>query len=120
MDGTTPLKVASIRVEGAPNTRRSFLTSLVEPFIPTQSDPVTLHSVLESTRQISQRLYEADIFQSVEAKIEKCRDTLASNGDVDLVFKTREKGRLFLKTSTEVGNGEGNAVSSSFSSFNIV
>jgi outer membrane protein insertion porin family len=32
------------------------------------------------------------------------------NGDVDVIFTTREKGRLYLNTS-EVGNGEGSAVS---------
>jgi len=35
---------------------------------------------------------------------------MANTGDVDVVFRTREKGRYFLKTTTEMGNGEGNAV----------
>lgn len=35
---------------------------------------------------------------------------MTSDGDVDVVFKAREKGRYFVKTATEMGNGEGNAV----------
>jgi len=115
---STPLHIASVRVEGAIHTRRSFLNALVEPHVlplalpgsPTHS---TLESVLHTTRRISHLLQETDIFQSVEARIERSRSALAKEGDVNVVFKTREKGRLFLNTSTEVGNGEGNAVSSS-------
>lgn len=36
---------------------------------------------------------------------------MSKGEDVDVIFKTREKGRYFIKTSTEMGNGEGNAVS---------
>lgn len=36
---------------------------------------------------------------------------LASPEDVDILITTREKGRFFLKTSTELGNNEGSAVS---------
>jgi len=50
------------------------------------------------------------VFQAVEAKIERSRDVMASDEDVDVVFKTREKGRYFVKTATEMGNEEGNAV----------
>ena len=105
---STPLRIASVRVDGTPNTRRSFLSSLIRPQLP--SAHPTLESVLHTTRQITQSLHESDIFQSVEAKIENSRDALARDGDVDIIFKTREKGRFFLNTSTEVGNGEGNAV----------
>jgi outer membrane protein insertion porin family len=122
---SVPLRIASIRVDGAINTRRSFLSSLIkfhiqDPSLPTfPHNHPTLESVLLTTRRISHILQETDIFQSVEAKIEKSSGALAEEGDVDIVFKTREKGRFFLNTSTEVGNGEGNAVSS-FSSKSLV
>jgi outer membrane protein insertion porin family len=97
-------------VEGASNTRPAFLKALVAPLVLSQ-DNATLQSVIRATKAISQRLNETDIFQSVEAKIDRSQNALARDGDVDIVFKTRERGRLFLNTSTEVGNGEGNAVS---------
>jgi outer membrane protein insertion porin family len=55
-------------------------------------------------------LQETDVFKSVEASLERSRDLMAQDIDVDVVFKTREKSRFYLKTATEVGNGEGSAV----------
>lgn len=52
------------------------------------------------------------MFHSIEARIERAQDVLSQEGDVDIVFKAREKGRFFLNTSTELGNEEGTAVSS--------
>lgn len=101
-----------MRVEGALNTRRSFLNLLINPFLSAPDDEgYNLKSVLRTTQAISHMLQEADIFQSVEAKIEKSRNLLSREGDVDVIFKTREKGRFFINTATELGNGEGNAVS---------
>jgi outer membrane protein insertion porin family len=40
---------------------------------------------------------------------------MSKGEDVDVIFKTREKGRYFIKTATEMGNGEGNAVSKQIS-----
>lgn len=45
-------------------------------------------------------------------KVEAAREPLAHSNDVDLVFTTKERGRLYLNSSTELGNNEGNAVSS--------
>ncbi|KAI0938849.1 hypothetical protein AcV5_000440 [Taiwanofungus camphoratus] len=111
---STPLRIASIRVEGAVKTRRSFLGSIVTPFLPASSSPFaasesTLESVLHTTRHVGSLLQETDLFQSVEAKLESSRDIFAQEGDVDIVFKTREKGRFYLNTSTQVGNNEGGA-----------
>jgi hypothetical protein len=42
--------------------------------------------------------------------LERPRDPLARPGDVDLVFKNKERGRLYASSSTELGNNEGSAV----------
>lgn len=39
---------------------------------------------------------------------------MAAPNDVDVIFTTKERGKYFLKTSTEVGNNEGNAVRTSW------
>lgn len=114
---TTPLRIASVRVEGAVKTRKSFLATLVTPFLPQSATPfdetkTTLGDVLHTTRHIGNLLQETEIFQAVEAKLETSRDPLAQAGDVDIVFKTREKGRFYLNTSTQLGNNEGGAVCS--------
>lgn len=104
----TPLsqhaRIATVRIEGATNTRRSFLASLIHPHL-LDSTP-TFDSVLRTTRHIGHFLVQTDIFKSVNARIEPA----ARPGDVDVVFTAPERSRFFLKTSTEVGNSEGTAV----------
>ncbi|KZT22770.1 hypothetical protein NEOLEDRAFT_1137574 [Neolentinus lepideus HHB14362 ss-1] len=105
----TPVRIASVRVEGAPHTRSSFLGFLINPLLPPVTSDSTLESVLHTTRRISHILQDSDIFSHIEAKLDASRDPLATNGDVDVILKTREKGRFYAKTSTEFGNNEGGA-----------
>ncbi|KAF8340133.1 surface antigen-domain-containing protein [Amanita rubescens] len=102
-----PLRIADVRVEGALNTRQSFLSSLINPVLSKPAN--TLGDVLHTTRHISHLLNKADIFKHVEAKLERSSSDLANPYDVDVVFKTREHGRYYLNTSTELGNNEGSA-----------
>ncbi|KAI0353404.1 hypothetical protein OH77DRAFT_628273 [Trametes cingulata] len=107
---STPLHIASVRVRGATRTRDSFLGSIIEPVLQAPDEKgATLESVLRKTKQIKGLLEETDIFNQVEAVIDRSRDPLAHPEDVDVVFLTREKGRLYLNTSTQVGNNEGGA-----------
>jgi hypothetical protein len=80
------------------------------PNPPSAFQPNTLEDVLHATRRISNILQKTDIFTSIEAHLERPRDPLARPGDVDLVFKTKERGRLYASSSTELGNNEGSAV----------
>lgn len=111
-NSSTPLHIASVRIEGADRTRESFLGSIVrhhagEPFT---QDESTLQSVLLKARNIGHTLQETGLFHYVNATLEPTREVTAPVNDVDLVFKTKEKGRLQFKTSTEFGNQEGSAV----------
>jgi outer membrane protein insertion porin family len=113
----TPMNISAVRVEGATHTRKSFLGAIVAPALSTGKD-TTFEQVLHNTRIIAHALKKTDIFTSVEAHIDCPRDSLASPGDVDVVFKTRERGRWYVSSATEVGNNEGSAVRlSSFSFF---
>ncbi|KAJ8086177.1 hypothetical protein PM082_005000 [Marasmius tenuissimus] len=104
-----PLRIADVRVEGAHTTRRSFLGFLINPLLSTTPNSGDLAAILHTTRSIGDVLKRTDVFHAVEARLERAKDALSSPEAVDLVFKTREKGRFFLKTSTELGNNEGNA-----------
>ncbi|PPQ85020.1 hypothetical protein CVT25_010409 [Psilocybe cyanescens] len=104
----TPMNVSAVRIEGATHTRQSFLASIVAPAVQPSPDS-TLENVLHTTRHISTALKKTDIFTSVEAFLDRPRDTTASPNDVDLVFKTRERGRWYVSSSTELGNSEGSA-----------
>ncbi|KAJ7637008.1 surface antigen-domain-containing protein [Roridomyces roridus] len=106
---TTPSQIASVRIEGAPHTRPSFLRFLIDPLIPPPSPANDLETALHSARHIADVLKRTDIFNSVDAKLERAKAPLAGKHDVDLVFATKEKGRFFVKSSTEVGNNEGSA-----------
>jgi outer membrane protein insertion porin family len=101
-----------VRIEGADRTRESFLGSIVKHHMgnPYTHDESTLQNVLLKARNIGHTLQETGLFHYVNATLEPSRDMTAPARDVDLVFKTKEKGRLQLKTSTEFGNQEGSAV----------
>lgn len=124
-----PLHISSIRIApaSATHTRRSFLSSLISPFISKPSDsalsipwinpavssgsptpPTTLHETLLATKALTAHLRSFDIFHDeMDVKIQPAE--FGAIGDVDLVLALREKGRLFLKGGTEIGGGEGGA-----------
>lgn len=112
-----PLRLASIHVQGTPHTRRSFLDSLVRPYIKPEAQ--TLGSILHDARAIGALLNDLDVYDSVVARVERSREPLAQHDDVELIFKMREKSRMFLKTATEIGNNEGGAVRGHSTSFNL-
>ena len=102
----------------------SFTSSLLSLIYPTSSSPTrtseadekyptteTLRQVLSKTRSISEDLAKFGIFESIETGLDRSRDVLADPYDVDLVLKVKESSRYFLRTATDVGDGEGNAVS---------
>ncbi|KAI9444207.1 surface antigen-domain-containing protein [Lactarius indigo] len=107
-------RIAAVRIDGAKSTRRSFLASLVHPHLHRHSSSdSSFESVLRTTRDIGHYLVQTDLFQSVQARLEPSTEPAAKPGDVDVVFTTHERPRFFLKTSTEVGNSEGNASATS-------
>jgi outer membrane protein insertion porin family len=65
---------------------------------------------LVSTKALAAHLRSFDIFhEDLDVKFQPAEG--GAVGDVDLVLGLREKGRLFLKGGTEIGGGEGGAVS---------
>ncbi|KAK7059619.1 SAM50-like protein SPAC17C9.06 [Favolaschia claudopus] len=106
---STPSQISSVRVEGAHNTRPSFLKFLIDPLIPPPSAENDLSMALHTARHIADVLKRTDIFRTVDVKLERAMAPLASKHDVDLVFTTRERGRFMIKTTTEFGDNEGSA-----------
>ena len=101
-------RIAAVRIDGAKNTRRAFLASIVQPHL--QHSSSSFESVLRTTRDIGHYLVQTDLFHSVQARLEPSAEPTAKPGDVHLIFTAPERPRFFLKTSTEVGNSEGTAV----------
>ncbi|KAJ7255225.1 surface antigen-domain-containing protein [Mycena rebaudengoi] len=106
---STRTQISSVRVEGTTHTRRSFLKFLIDPLVPPPSSENDLELALHTARRISDVLQRTDMFHTVDIKLERATAPLATKNDVDLVFTTKEKGRMYLKSATEVGNNEGNA-----------
>lgn len=101
-------RIAAVRIDGAKNTRRAFLASLIDPHL--QHSSSSFESVLRTTRDIGHYLVQTDLFHTVQARLDPSAEPAAKPGDVDLIFTAPERPRFFLKTSTEVGNSEGTAV----------
>ncbi|KAF9055320.1 hypothetical protein BDZ89DRAFT_1097988 [Hymenopellis radicata] len=104
---STAVNIRAVRVDGAHNTRKSFLGFLINPVL-SQEGGDDLEGVLHKTRQISDILQRTDIFTSVEAKVERSRDPLAAPNDLDVIFKTRERGWYHVNTSTLFGDNDAN------------
>jgi outer membrane protein insertion porin family len=105
----SPARISAIRVEGAARTRRSFLAYLFAPHLG-EKEAHDLKTTLHTARYLAHLLHKTDIFSHVAVTVDQARDALASSSDVDLVFTTKERGRLYLNSSTELGNNEGTAV----------
>lgn len=120
----TPLRLNAIRIIGAKSTRPSFLSSLVAPYLPTlppasylssephpPASPQTLGGILSTTRDLSTLLGKFDIFKQIDALLEASPSVLAEAEDVDIVLRVKEAPKYFLRTATDIGDGEGSAVS---------
>jgi outer membrane protein insertion porin family len=102
------MRISAIRFLGATATRPSFLARICAPYL-ASDEPTTLAGVLAQTRSLTDKLARFDLFSNVSASLEKSPSYFASDDDVDLVISVAEKSRFFLRTATDVGNGEGNA-----------
>lgn len=68
----------------------------------------SLSSILILTQSLGSDLTSMDLFADIDATLQPSKTGLSVE-DVDIVLSCKEKGNYFLKTSTDVGNGEGNA-----------
>ncbi|CAE6416657.1 hypothetical protein ACGC1H_002242 [Rhizoctonia solani] len=112
----SPARITSVKIDGTPNTRASFLASIVNSHIPTTGMAPTLAphetflNVLHTSRHITAALNSTGIFTSVTPTLETSSSPYAAPHDYTLHYKVRERGRFFLKTSTDIGsNNDGSA-----------
>lgn len=130
------LRLNAIRISGAGRALRpGYLASLCRPYMdPSLSDqnpnasilnslyygsrtshvlpgqPTTLPSILALTSSLAGDLDKLDVFRNIEASLAPSIFPGASEEDVDVILACgKPKGRVFLKSSTDVGNGEGSA-----------
>ncbi|PWN45972.1 hypothetical protein IE81DRAFT_285050 [Ceraceosorus guamensis] len=116
-----PLQLASIRIEGASLLRRSFLESLCSPYLlprASSSSAVGLTAALgliAVAQSLSADLTAMDVFDKVDVTLQPAKDVpkdadkRAQQELSDVVLTLKNRSRLLLKSSTDVGDGEGSA-----------
>ncbi|KTW28596.1 SAM complex subunit SAM50 [Pneumocystis jirovecii RU7] len=110
-NSTLPVNISSIRVIGANNVRQSFLKKILFPTNDNESEK-TLSSALLSIQNTASRLEKFDIFEKISVTIDQASSPLAAKDDIDVIFHVKEKSRLWMRTGTDLGNGEGSAYGS--------
>ncbi|KAG1618747.1 hypothetical protein G6F46_003683 [Rhizopus delemar] len=98
--------VNAVTILGAKVTLPSFLEYATRK--PLQAK--TVADVINFSQDTAERLSQLDIFDNVQVLLENASDNdpLAAPDSINVVYKVKEKSRLFIKTGTEVGNNEGN------------
>ncbi|TIA97853.1 hypothetical protein E3P96_03298 [Wallemia ichthyophaga] len=108
----SPARLSAVRVNGS-TLRSSFLAAVFRPYLnDAGADGVhnsTLADVLRKSRDVHHTLTAFDHFAGIEMALESAQSVLAQHGDVDLAMGVRERGKLWAKSSTDVGSGEGSA-----------
>ena len=103
-----PVGVGAVRIHGANATSRAFLGWLIAPHLAVPPH-TTFRDVLDSTAAISRTFAASGLFRAHSVRIQPADD--GDTGHVDLVYTVHERGRFFIKTATELGDGEGTAAS---------
>lgn len=123
--GSTPTNFAVVKVLGSPNTRTSFLRSVVNPLVsPTR--PLTLATSLDELAAVAERLDRFGIYSSVTVEVDEATQSNGDGGsggsgvgvdglpvnDLEATIRLKERSRLWARTGTDFGNQEGSAYAS--------
>ncbi|KAH9444954.1 hypothetical protein KEM48_012559 [Puccinia striiformis f. sp. tritici PST-130] len=96
-------KLSAVRVVGGHHTRPEFLSEIFGPILG-DGDERTLPEILKSSDELHDRLAKLGIFSHLQVSLAPDKDEPRG---IEALVNVIERGRFFLKTSTDVGNGEG-------------
>ncbi|KAH8922544.1 hypothetical protein BT69DRAFT_1350782, partial [Atractiella rhizophila] len=102
--------LSSIRFLGLEKTRASFLQKALEDALRKHreiGDQGRLRDVLRTVKDVTSKLEGFGIFEQIAPSVEHAEAGLGGARDLDVVFHVKEAARKYLKTSTDVGDGEG-------------
>ncbi|OTB10260.1 hypothetical protein K445DRAFT_323121 [Daldinia sp. EC12] len=113
---TLPVTLSSIEINGAKNTRESFLAPIFQPLLDdSRNADYTLADMLDQVGGAVEKLQKFDIFQPnilFHLSRPPHLDPSSTPTDLDVSLRVREKSRLLLRTGTDLGNTEGSAYGS--------
>jgi outer membrane protein insertion porin family len=89
---------------GVKHTRRSFLEHLARPIMKAK----TLSEAMHNARIVADRLGRFGIYSHVLGEISMANGHWIRPNSIDARFYVKERGRITLKTGTEIGDNEGN------------
>ncbi|KAE8444562.1 hypothetical protein EG329_014486 [Mollisiaceae sp. DMI_Dod_QoI] len=112
-NSTLPVTISSIRVLGVEHTRRSFLDRIFDPILAVNRDKAyTLQEALQEVGSAADKLRRFEIYHpGLSAFVDRPdpTDPNSSPTDISVYIAARERGRVSLKTGTDLGNVEGSA-----------
>lgn len=121
-----PLRLSNIRLVGSSKVRPSFLSHVCGPYIsqptpiqrllgvgsssttllPVPGERTTLRELLTLSARLAGDLDRLDLYNKIDVTLQPTPLT-SSPQETDIVLTLSESPRLWLKTSSDVGNGEG-------------
>ncbi|KAI9319661.1 surface antigen-domain-containing protein [Dichotomocladium elegans] len=98
--------VNAVFLLGTHATRPGFLENITTPVL----NAKTIAEVVNRSQTVAEQLQRLDIFDHVQVVLDRATDMdpLAAPGSINVLYRIKEKSRLFIKTGTEIGNNEGN------------
>ncbi|KAI7872710.1 surface antigen-domain-containing protein, partial [Spinellus fusiger] len=101
-----PTHVNAVGVFGSARTRSGFLETATAPVLQSK----TVADVINTSQTVAEQLMRLDIYEHVQVVLENAadNDVLAVPNSINVMYHTKEKSRLCIKTGTQIGNNEGN------------
>lgn len=100
--------VNAVTILGVKSTRPSFLEKVTNKILKAKN----VADVINTSQNVAEDLQRFDIFDNVEILLDNATDSdpFAAPDSINVVYQLKEKSRVFIKTGTEIGNNEGNMV----------
>ncbi|KAI0996611.1 hypothetical protein K3495_g11573 [Podosphaera aphanis] len=112
-NSTLPVTISSVRLIGGSHTRRSFLDHILNPLVNSERGVNwTLSKALIEAGTVANKLSRFGIYQpGIFTFVDRSNSIASSENStpIDIHFKVKERGRISLKTGTDLGNAEGSA-----------
>ncbi|WAR60942.1 hypothetical protein PtB15_13B193 [Puccinia triticina] len=96
-------QLSAVRVVGGHHTRPEFLSELFGPLLGDGQER-TLPEIFRRSDELHDKLAKLGIFSHLQVSLAASKDDPRG---IEALVNVVERGRFFLKTSTDVGNGEG-------------